>query len=77
MSKEDESNMTGLKSRLTEGEYRIDVRQVADAILNHPGCMSLFDLRRSRAGVRIQPLGQGLRRSEPEPALPAQLFQSS
>ena len=77
MSKEDESNMTVLRTQLAEGAYRVDVRQVADAILNHPGCMTLFDLRRATADVRIPSASESPRQSAPVPALPAQLFQSS
>jgi hypothetical protein len=77
MSKEDESNMTVLKTQLAEGEYRVDVRQVADAILNHPGFMTLFDLRRARAGVRVQQASEGPRQSAPVPALPVQQFRSN
>lgn len=77
MSKEDESNMTVLKTQLADGEYRVDVRQVAQAILNHPGCMTLFDLRRPTAGVRIQPAAEGRRQIERRPALRAQLFRSN
>jgi hypothetical protein len=77
MSKEDESNMTVLKTQLAQGEYRVDVRQVADAVLNHPGFMTLFDLRRATAGVRIQRVSESLRESVPAPALPAPLFRSN
>lgn len=74
MSKEDESNMTVLKTQLADGEYRVDVRQVADAILNHPGCMTLFDLRRATTGVRIQPVSESPRQSAPLQAFQAQLL---
>jgi len=77
MSKEDESNMTVLKTQLAEGEYRVDVQQVADAILHHPGFMTLFDLRRTKAGVGIQPAAESLRQSGPQTALQTQLFQSN
>ena len=77
MSKEDESNMTVLKTRLAEGEYRVDVQQVADAILHHPGFMTLFDLRRATAGARIQPAAENLCQSGPQPALRTPLFQSN
>lgn len=77
MSKEDESNMTVLKTQLADGEYRVDVRQVAQAILNHPGCMTLFDLRRPTAGVRIQPASEGSLRIARPPVRPAPLFRSN
>ena len=77
MSKEDESNMKALKTQLAEGQYRVDVRQVADAILSHPGCMTLFDLRRATAGVRIQPESEAPLRSAPAPARPERLFRSN
>jgi hypothetical protein len=69
MSKEDESNMTVLKTRLAEGEYRVDVQQVADAILHHPGFVTLFDLRRTNAENPCQ--------SGPQTALQTPLFQSN
>jgi hypothetical protein len=38
MSKEVESNnLTVLKERLADGEYSVDTKQVADAIIHRPG----------------------------------------
>jgi hypothetical protein len=42
MTTDAESNVMTLKERLEQGEYNVDTKKVADAILRNPMWISLF-----------------------------------
>lgn len=53
MSKEAESKLTVLKERLADGEYRVEPKQVADAILHRPsGVLALAPNLGAASGQR-------------------------
>ena len=58
MTTDAESRLALLRERLAEGEYSVDLREVAEAILRRPGGISLFQFRHS-GGAGTPPVTTG------------------